>query len=382
MASTFFERPDWDKAPGLHAFIVGISAYPNLPETTDLLQPAHFEMIRLHSPAITAFRLAAFLKANADRFDVPLATCRVLLTPSADELAVEPALADFAAPDFINFSAAAKAWRADAMRHSDGMTLFYFAGHGLQRVKRDHVLVLHNFNDGIGGSLSNKCINVDHLVDGMAPSNGQEHIARTQLYFYDACRIRPELFQEKEIMAAGNFWDVNTVPINDDRVQPAFFASKPGGMSFGKPGKETLFGALLLKCLRGIGSAAENSADPSTWAVSIESLRSVLVRLIDEANRAEEGNQEAIVQNMDRDVILIRLDAPPDVTVSLKIDPATAAAFAKVSVVDDEDEPLRHLTPFDPNPLVTEPTLRPRLRKTFNITPPSASVEILLTRKV
>ena len=398
MSAAFFERPGWQGEPGLHALVVGISAYPNLPVSSDLLKPEHFDMIQLASPALTAFRIATLLKDRGPQLGVPLATCRLLLAPSEAELAVEPALGGFAVPDWINFSAEAKAWREAAIADPHGMTLFYFAGHGLQRIKRDHVLVLSNFNDSVGGSLASKGVNVDHLFDGMAASEGQESIARTQWYFFDTCRIQPEVFKQHEIMGVGSFWDIKTVPAKEERLLPSFFASKPGGLAFAKPGRETLFGGALLKCLEGGAGVPANETDLEgpDWVVSLASLPKALKRHIDLANRDEEGAQEMLAQNLDGDFVLLRLEGPPDVAVSLAIDPEPAAAVARVSVVD-ADNSLRDFIPFDPNPFQTklpagvlrirvivepaEPKLHPRLQKLFFILPPAVPLPLGLSRE-
>ena len=398
MSALWFERPGWRGQPGLHALIVGISAYANLPGTTHALQPEHFGMLQLASPALTAFRLAMLLKERADDFAIPLATCRVLLAPSKTELEVEPALADFeVVPDFVNFSVEAKAWRTDACEDEDGMTLFFFAGHGLQRVKHDHVLVLHNFNDGIGGSLSSKAINVDHLVDGMAASAGQEKIARTQLYFFDTCRIEADAFKTHEIMGVGAFWDVKNVPAVDDRVQPSFFSSKPGDASFGKAGAETLFGGALLKCLQGGAGRQVDEADPfdDNWIISLESLRTALMRFVNLANQQEQGAQKPITQNMDSDFYLLRLKGPPDVSVRLQIDPETAAPLAKVSILNIDNDPVRDLGPFEPalNTILPagvlllratvepeQPKLLSKLQRMFLLQPPDKSLTLPLSR--
>ena len=90
----WFEREGWDGGPGLHAFVVGISAYAHLPAPGQPVLPHHYGMRQLSAPALTAYRLAATLRSQADQFDPPLATLRLLVAPSADEVKAEAALYD------------------------------------------------------------------------------------------------------------------------------------------------------------------------------------------------------------------------------------------------------------------------------------------------
>ena len=48
------------------------------------------------------------------------------------------------------------------------MTIFYFAGHGVQRTQRDAVLLLDDFGAPGGESLANT-VDANHLFDGMVP---------------------------------------------------------------------------------------------------------------------------------------------------------------------------------------------------------------------
>jgi hypothetical protein len=261
------------------------------------------------------------------------------------------------------------------------------------------VLVLHNFNDGLGGSLSSKGININKLFDGMAPSAGQEKIARKQLYFFDTCRITPDAFKEHEVMGVGDFWDAPAVPAVDDRVQPSFFAAKPGGTAFAIPGKATLFGGALLKCLQGGAGVPINDAEPddSEWIISLESLRGGLRKHIEAANVEEAADQVTLTQNIDSDFVLLRLETPPPVAVRLTIDPSDAANLAKVNLLDRYDTPVGPPVVFDPDLFETQrpggslivsavvdpesPALVPKYRQLLMLKPPSVSVVVRLSRK-
>src|SRR5690349_4760734 len=122
------ERARLKGQPGLHAFIVGISAYPYLPKGEEPDVPAAaFGLRQLSSAALTAVKMVRWLRDRRDHLAAPLATCRVLLAPQPAEAANGKDVCDGAGEaTFAAFSAAAKEWRADAASHRDNVTFFYF----------------------------------------------------------------------------------------------------------------------------------------------------------------------------------------------------------------------------------------------------------------
>ena len=139
MSLLFDARAALTGQPGMHALVVGVSAYPHLAGGADPVADP-WGMGQLTSTASSAHMIFEWLKAA--QLSVPLATCRLLLSPSPGEAALsgvaEPATVD-------NLLREADAWRRDASTNRDNATLFYFAGHGIQRTKEDAVLCLQDF---------------------------------------------------------------------------------------------------------------------------------------------------------------------------------------------------------------------------------------------
>lgn len=163
--------------PGLHAFIVGVSAYPNLP--ADPEEPAIDKMRQLSCSALSAHRVSRWLLTRRHPI-APLATCRLLLLPSPVEIDAEKALENLGGrPTLAEFELAAAAWRNDASTDPKNMTFFYFAGHGLQQsLNSPPLLLLEEF----GGNPHRKLgatVNSDNLIGGMAPLGPFHDIART-----------------------------------------------------------------------------------------------------------------------------------------------------------------------------------------------------------
>src|SRR5262245_41988225 len=243
----FDGRAALGKAAGFHALIVGVGSYRYLKGGAEPVAD-HWDMGQLSSTATSAHKVHQWLtKANAEgRLPVPLATCRLLLSPSPGEAA----LAGVGAPaTFDNFSPAAHAWRDDCNTHRDSVALFYFAGPALQRSTDDAICCLGQFRKPGFGVFFHAATLAD-IWSGMSPAPGFEEIARTQLYFFDACRMRPEKLAEfAEVDTSSVFEDA--LAGGDDRCSPIYFGAISNQAAQAVPGDQTLFSRAVLECLQG-----------------------------------------------------------------------------------------------------------------------------------
>jgi len=265
-----------DVKPGFHALVVGVSAYSNLPSNNVGGIESMLGLRQLQSTALTAYRVANWLVERRAYLHVPLASCRLLVVPSKAEMAAEPRLADLVhGCTFDHFYQAAIEWRRDASSHADNFALFYFAGHGAQRSRHSHVMLMQDF--GSAGGIFGKAVETEQLIDGMVPSVDFQSMALTQLYFIDACRIRPSILRKYDKPAAGALWDPPDFE-RDDRAVSVFHAATAGRTAYGRKGEQTGFSAALLQCLNRDAAEAEVKPTPgrSGWRVSIHSLARVL----------------------------------------------------------------------------------------------------------
>jgi hypothetical protein len=304
--------------------------------------------------ATSAYKLYEWLLAREDDLPLPLLTCRLLLAPTQDELVSVAGLADVASDAcLLSVQLAAKAWRADAARRSDGHTLFYFAGHGFERKRRSHVLVLENVGDPAGGRLTN-AIEGLNLLHGMAPSPDYPDVALQQLYFYDACRM-PLLDGYKwEDESCSELWPVPTVAA-DPRVAVEYFTTEAGRSAFAVRNEQTIFNKALLACLNGGG--AERVGQSDDWCVTVDSLtRGLRHHLAIVAREEGTDRQNFDVRGGGKRLVLVNLDEPPEIDLDLSIVPDEAAHDTRL-VVSNLSRPLRRFgPPIAPNPLRT--TLR------------------------
>jgi hypothetical protein len=344
------------QGPALHVLIAGVSSYPHLPGGAGPPAPNDFGMQQLTSAALSAFRVYEWIVAGQANFPVPLATVRLLLAPSRAELEAEPNLAPSASScTLADFQAAASDWRNDAAADAGGMTIFYFAGHGVQRSKGDSVLLLQDFGDGLGGTLG-KTINARNLHNGMAPSPTRPNVARTQLYFVDACRLLPERFSDYEQMDTATVWDVELAGV-DDRRAPTYFASVPGTVAYARRGKQTLFSQALLECLGGGAAELRDVGGQERWTVTHMSLHQRLAEYVPELAAEAGADQSLRSDGFGADAVVHYLDAAPTVRVELEVDPVDALGFAKVAILDDAGGPATRAPlpkPLAPHPYETE----------------------------
>ncbi len=344
----FDQRPSLTGKPAVHALIVGVSAYPHLPKDDQPLQPHHFGMRQLSSAARTGYRIYRWLLERREWLPLPLGTIRLLLTPSDGEIQFEPSeegLWDRASLDsFIDIAAE---WRDDARSHPDNITLFYFAGHGVQRARGDQLILLEGFASGKGGTLVN-AVETSNLLDGMAPSQEQKNIARTQLYFIDACRITPKEFLKHDWMGGTPIWSP-LIEGEDDRVACVFYTTVPGQKAYAPEGDQTIFSRALISCLNG-GAAVQSDEDSDVWHVTANSMNERLQFEIDQVAADTEVNQQFRSSGIGPRVVLHRLEGPPPVNIVVQVQPEQAKDYARIEVVNDEDETVLDLEPFYPHP--------------------------------
>ncbi|MFL6275322.1 MAG: caspase family protein [Blastocatellia bacterium] len=351
-------REQREGKPGLHALIVGVSAYTHLPDEDDRKGSPVLGMRQLSSSALAAYEIYQWLSQWQARLEVPLATCRLLLSPSPAELQARPELQGLAERATLNnFQAAVQEWRADALSSKKNMTLLYFAGHGVQRIRGDHVLLLEEFDD-TKNPLLQYAITTTALMDGMAPVDGQADIARTQLYFIDACRIKPEVFAKYEDLQTAPLWDIQKSNI-DDRVVATFYTSIPGREAYGIKGQQTLFSKALIDCLSGGAGDENNCIDEEgqpQWCITINSINSALEHFMRQVNQ-EIGTLHTQMfrsSGLGPNVVIHRLNNPPEVEVQLFVVPSAALECADIEILDDSDAHALDLTkPVCPHPFKT-----------------------------
>jgi hypothetical protein len=366
------------QGPGLHALIVGVSEYTNLPNHDDPPDPATWDLKKLGAPALSAFRLMKWLEHPDTMLSRPLKTCRVLLSPSRAELAIEPALPAFLAAHAAagqnngvppatrdEFQEAAAAWRDDAKDAPENVTFFYFGGHGIQLGPEEAIMIFADIFDKKGPTLS-RCARFSNLRNGMAPSAEFNNIANRQFYFVDCCRYMPEPAKNLYNPQVPEIFEV-TLNTLDRREAPVFFATVDGSIATGWRGQETVFAKALLHALKNGADDPEDDVVPGAvvWPVTATSLKVAIERYI-----LRNGlGQDVVLSSLVKDPVLVNLTDPPKVDVEVEILPSSLLGKCNVGLLDENQTALFEEDPWQTSPITRQsvPAGAYRIQVTSNL---------------
>lgn len=335
-------RKEMTGKPGLHIFIAGVSLYRHLPKGGGEPSTEDYGMQQLSSSALSAFKIYEWLCDKSRKFPSPIATCRLLLSPSAGEKENSPKLVELNVDECNrqNFAREMLEWRKDAGTNKNNITFFYFAGHGIQNTKRNTALLLDDFGDPNEGPLA-KAAGTGNIFYGMSPSPHQNspfaNIARTQFYFIDCCRVMPQEIKDYDQIDIPKIFNVELSGC-DDRHAPIFFASVPGAKAYALKNEQTYFSKILIECLNGgAGDASqevETNEDPK-WHVSAQTLNNALDKYFGEIASLPNTDQEFCLEGMPTgDRTIHWLDGPPMVKAKIKVNPSLAINNIKLEFVD------------------------------------------------
>lgn len=339
MALVIDERVSLAGVPGVHALIVGVSEYKNLPPLSDPPEEDKWFLNKLTSPALSALKIFSLLKADSLR--LPIKTVRLLLAPSEAERAVDPTLGLCGAGPATraHFETMALDWRTDAATDPRGMTVFYFAGHGLQRGPEEGVILFENFLDP-GPPLA-KCALVGDIKNGMAPSPTFPNIALTQFYFIDTCLTRQST-QNKFV--GPQVFDVFGAELNvvDRREAPVIFSTVDGAIALGRDGKPSHFSeALALALERGSEDPEDDGAGGTRWPVTSLSIKTALDLYYAKHRLGTKVKMGGVVGSP----VIRHLARPPLVDLAVQVQPSTLVAPCDVLLHDDNDVAMPQCNP-------------------------------------
>ncbi|MET0180053.1 MAG: caspase family protein, partial [Novosphingobium sp.] len=269
-------RPALGGKPGLHLLLIGVSDYANLPSADDPPGEGLAALKQLRSSALSALALLRKIEEidAAGRLVRPLATVRLLHSPSADELALKPELATIGGAPALwdDIANALSAWRDDVATHRDNQAMFYFCGHGVRRSLEESILLTADFLRPGRPKLS-KAFRLSNIRNGMCPGPSFPEIGRDQFFFIDACREKPDALDTLDTTETPKIFDAELGGL-DDRRAPVFFATMTGGLAAGLPAQPTFFADALIWSLDN-GSFGPTRLDGhgTVWTMTAPSLK-------------------------------------------------------------------------------------------------------------
>lgn len=270
-------RTELAGAPGLHVVLIGISDYTYLTDPEDPPGPGLMALRKLRSSAMTVMALARKLQEfdTDKRLVRPLATIRLLVAPSPEEIAADPALAapGLVPPTLENIELALIDWRDDVAPSPENQALFFFSGHGLRRSLEESILLAQDFKKPKFATMKYS-FELRNIRNGMMPTETFADIGREQFYFVDACRDKLDVLDGIDPITPSAIFTAD-LNIQENRKAPIFFATTVGGKAAGEPGKATYFGNALIWALE--NGSVEKEPLPgikgSVWPVNASSLK-------------------------------------------------------------------------------------------------------------
>lgn len=254
-ATGYYKNPDWaPSTPGLFAVIIGVSRYPHL---IGGKSPANetYGFEQLATAAQTAYRVFRWLRERFELPGVPVATCRLLLSPTDGEERIAAAdeadpkgrsrLVDISAlPTLKNCVKAIHSWHDEMLQLDEAAgkqsrSLFVFCGHGLQ--SSDRPLLLPSDWLGPDEPNPNDAISTQNLVNGLSKVP-----VRQQWFFCDACRATTSDLDQFRNLSGRQILN-ETFGEKYERSYPIIYSSARGMPAFESSAEEcTIFGGSLL----------------------------------------------------------------------------------------------------------------------------------------
>src|SRR5206468_1724289 len=132
MSVVFNEETD---GAGIHALIIGVTRYSHLEGGDGRRAADTCRLTQLSCAVQTTVAMFEWLINHQEFLPLPLMSCRLLISASPDELASNAPPRGYAEATLEEVLAAASEWRRAAASNRDNVTIFYFAGHGVQRTR-------------------------------------------------------------------------------------------------------------------------------------------------------------------------------------------------------------------------------------------------------
>ena len=366
------DRPATAGAAATHALVIGVSRYEFLPATDEAAAPTDRETFGLRqarTPATSAWRFAKWLADEYRNAAAPLASVRLLLSPSEFE---QTTVADLAAlPAEVlpatrdNVAEAVDEWHTACATNPENVAVLYAGGHGIQMSKDDGgIVLLQDFARRAAAPLDHS-LDVGAVRKGMAGAT----MAQQQFYFVDACRVRPEAAIAFQTLGTGV--GLQNPFEGAPRVSAVYFSASPSTEALGKPGDGTLFVQALLECLR-LLAVDDHVHEGDAWVVTTGTLMQALPQRVRELAATFGLEQAATTGGQLEEVVFHVLEERPDVPLTLQLEPEDAVECVTLRLWDGVETSVFEGLRFDAGGAVLQrPVPAGQYVLTVSIEPPT-----------
>jgi hypothetical protein len=257
-----------------------------------------------------------------------LRTCRVLVSPMRVGRGSGVARAESLPEATLeSLTKAVAAWRDDALDDPNGIMLFYFVGHGLQRrlgryEATEQLCLLRDFGRPDTPTLHHTFAAQD-LVRALSRQPGSM-LPSKQIFVFDCCRDQLGALDRLESDRPSLLLDYREEGSRDDRMAAQFYATRPGFEAHGIGDRASVVALALVHALRGGGArlspgAVANRA--ARWQVPLGSLPAVLNYFGAKLARITKESQTVENSGISEKLVLRELPGPPRVRFSLGVQP-------------------------------------------------------------
>lgn len=215
------------------------------------------------------------------------------------------------------------AWFRDCSRDDGNIAILYVAGHGIELNKDDGGIVLLEDFAGEKPAILRNALDTGNIRRAMAG----KVMARTQLYFVDACRIRPDEVLGVKLRTGIEMDEPGSDPPS---ASPIFFSASSGTLSLGRRGQGTLFSQALIECMD--MRALTKTDDGAGWRVTDSMLVDKLADRVQELAAGVGHEQETTTAGMFRGRTIHQPAQPPKVPLRIDVNPSSARGRAFASV--------------------------------------------------
>lgn len=274
--------------PGLFAVVIGVSVYDHLNGGAAPV-PETYRLGQLSVSALTAYRVFEWLRDDYKLEGCPIANVWLLLAPTDQEKAFEPALVKHAlAPTIDNCEYAVGRWQAVMQTLPQAVAeksraFFFFSGHGLEVHQNRQILLPADYLKPPASNVNN-ALSTENLVNGLASLR-----VPRQFFFLDACRNDNQELRNKRVEGRRVLNEEVAALVNPDIIAPILYATASGQQAFQQPDPTqglSLFGTALLDGLSGKPDIELKPLNGG-WSVNVYPLqgyvKSRIVKLLEEA---------------------------------------------------------------------------------------------------
>lgn len=302
-----------------HALVIGVGGYRHLLGGSEERQQIfrHAGLLKqLTSPPRSAVAIAEWLVRRKDDLAQPLGSIDLLVSapPSDDEFTTNGLTARL--PTIANIFEAYDSWRNRCDSEVDNIAIFYFCGHGLEKV--DQHLLAEDFgatpNNPWTGSFAFNATRVGFF----------NCRARMQCFFSDACRkITSAMLNSTPTVIPLEINDFNGVECDHSL---SIQAAAGGEEALGPKSGVSYFAQALIRAFE--GGAARNSA--GKWVVDTGEVASRITDIIRMVNKSE-GFAQRCDARVTASTRLLKVKQAPNVPIAISCIPDAANAVASLS---------------------------------------------------